>query len=143
MLNPMKPQRQWFDEVRGSLSLRAVARRVGMNHGNLSSYLTNDGLSSDQIIRICAALHADPIQALIDTGKITIRPDHHTINTQELADRIQHDIDELRRRATAQTFDEDHPTDYTPNGDDLLQSNYGLVAYDHDEDTERGWTHEE
>lgn len=70
----MSRQKDWFTEMAGrKITVVEVARLLDVNRNTATTRLQEDGLSSDEIITLSRKLHINPVIALEELDKITVK----------------------------------------------------------------------
>ena len=69
----MNTAMRWIDEVRGTDSLRAVARRAGVTSAKLIRQVNDDQLSFETVREVSRAYERSVISDLIVTGHLTVQ----------------------------------------------------------------------
>lgn len=93
----MNIQKDWFNEVSGSRSMRSIATSIGTAGSNLSKWLNEGTLSAERVIAISYELEIDPVKSLFETGFLKEEPADEIVNKEELIARIERLISYLKK----------------------------------------------
>lgn len=93
----MNIQKDWFNEVSGSRSMRSIATSIGIAGSNLSKWLNEGTLPAERVIAISYELEVDPVKSLFETGFLKEEPADEIVNKEELIARIERLIAYLKK----------------------------------------------
>ena len=131
MIALMTDFRHWLRDLTGrSATASDIAQRLGVSRTTVTRRLVNDELTADELITLAVAYDVNPLQALVDLGRITdqqvwdyLESEGQLVETAdegalaiELARRLNPatmapELDELaaRRAALSQSNEQGHP----------------------------------
>lgn len=69
----MTDYRDWYKEVTGKrITAEEIGEILNMSRATVTRRLTEDKLTSDEIIALCRRLGAEPVMALVDLKRLTV-----------------------------------------------------------------------
>lgn len=72
-LQRMIDYRDWFKSVTGKrVTAEEIGETLGLSRASATRRLTEDKLTSDEIITLCRKLGAEPVMALVDLNRLTV-----------------------------------------------------------------------
>lgn len=73
MMLAMTDYRDWFKSVTGKrITAEEIGETLGLSRASATRRLTEDRLTSDEIITLCRKLGAEPVMALVDLNRLTV-----------------------------------------------------------------------